>query len=264
MAYTIPATGTQLTDQFRALGVQPGGALMLHTSVKAVGPVLGGPNTLVQALLAALTPAGTLMMYAGWHDFPYLDDFPEEQQAWVMAHHPPFDPAIARAVRDNSLLAECLRTWPGAQRSGHPEASMVAVGARAAWLTADHPMQYSYGVGSPLAKLVEAGGQVLMLGAPLDTITLLHHAEYLAQMRHKNQVHYRCPVLRDGETVWLDFEDYDTGETHDDYEFEDIARDYLAAGRGRQGRVGEAASYLFDAADLTAYAVAWLETRFGA
>jgi len=58
-------------------------------------------------------------------------------------------------------------------------------------------------------------------------------------------------------------EDYDTGEPHDDYTFEGIARAYLAEGRGRQGRVGNAPAYLFDAADLTTFAVGWLEERFG-
>ena len=58
---------------------------------------------------------------------------------------------------------------------------MAAVGAQAEWLTRDHPSDYGYGPGSPLAKLVESGGKVLMLGAPLDTITLLHYAGELRQ-----------------------------------------------------------------------------------
>jgi aminoglycoside 3-N-acetyltransferase len=57
-------------------------------------------------------------------------------------------------------------------------------------------------------------------------------------------------------------EDYNTGEPHDDYTFEGIANAYLAAGRGRQGRVGNAPSYLFDAADLATFAIGWLEPSF--
>jgi hypothetical protein len=58
-------------------------------------------------------------------------------------------------------------------------------------------------------------------------------------------------------------EDCNTGEPHDAFTFEGIAGVYLAAGRGRQGRVGNAPSYLFDAADLATFAVGWLEERFG-
>jgi aminoglycoside 3-N-acetyltransferase len=82
-------------------------------------------------------------------------------------------------------------------------------------------------------------------------------------MRRKAIVRYQCPVLRDGQTVWIDVEDYNTGEPHDDYTFEGIAREYLASGKGRRGTVGNADFYLFDAADLTAFAVDWLEERFG-
>ena len=74
---------------------------------------------------------------------------------------------------------------------------------------------------------------------------------------------YSYPVLRDGEKVWIDVEDFDTGDPHDDYSFEGIAQDYLAAGNGRQGKVGDADTYLFDAADLVRYAINWLEERFG-
>ncbi|WP_406569399.1 AAC(3) family N-acetyltransferase, partial [Burkholderia cenocepacia] len=98
----------------------------------------------------------------------------------------------------------------------NPEASMVALGIQAKQLTQDHPLDYGYGAGSPLAKLVEHKGKVLMLGAPLDTITLLHYAENRARMAHKNIVRYQCPILRDGQKVWVDVEDYDTGKEHAD------------------------------------------------
>ncbi len=259
-----PLTPSQLHESFVTLGIQPGQVVMLHASVKAIGPVLGGPNTILQALLDTLTPSGTLMMYAGWEDIPDdLDDLPElERQRWI-DHFPPFDPATARAVRDNSILAEFLRTWPGAHRSLNPEASMVAVGAQAAALTRDHPLNYGYGRGSPLERLAQANGSVLLLGAPLDTITLLHYAEAIAQMRHKAVVRYGVPLLREGQRVWVEIEDFETGDPHDDYEFEQIAQAYLDSGQGRKGTVGQAAAYLFDAAGLVAFAVEWLETHFG-
>jgi aminoglycoside 3-N-acetyltransferase len=237
---------------------------MLHTSVKAVGPVLGGPNSIIQSLLDVLTPDGTLMMYVGWQDIPdWLDEMTPEEAAHYRAHHPPFDPATSRAVRENSILAEFLRTWPGAHRSLNAENSMVAVGAKAAWITADHPLNFGYGAGSPLEKLTQVGGKVLLLGSPLDTVTLLHYAENRARMRHKNRVHYQYPVLREGQVVWIEVDDFETGEPHADYSFEQIVGEYLGTGKGQRGTVGSATSYLLDAADLTAYAIDWLETRYG-
>lgn len=257
-------THSQLVKAFEALGIAPGQIVMVHASVKSIGKIMGGPNVVVAALLETLTPTGALMMYAGWEDIPdFVSDLAPAVQQLYYAEHPPFDPRISRAVRDHGILAEIVRGWPGAQRSLNPEASMVAIGAQAAWLTQDHPLDYGYGAGSPLAKLVEAHGQILMLGAPLDTLTLLHYAENRAHMRSKRVIHYTCPVLREGSRVWVEVEDYDTGEPHADYSFDEIARAYLAAGNGTQGTIGHAPAYRFDAADLSAFAIAWLEERFG-
>jgi aminoglycoside 3-N-acetyltransferase len=132
----------------------------------------------------------------------------------------------------------------------------------------DHPLQYGYGAGSPLAKLCEVDGQVLLLGVLLDTITLLHHAEHLARMPNKPIVRYRMPVLREGQRVWVEIEEYGSGVLApqrwqgEDY-FITIAREFLASGQGRAGTVGAAQSYLFNAAALKEFGIAWLERTFG-
>jgi aminoglycoside 3-N-acetyltransferase len=261
---TVPHLPSRLRADLRALGVAPGQTVMLHASVKAVGPVMGGPDTILQSLFDVLTPSGTVMMYAGWADIPdFVQELPEDQRVLYVAEHPAFDPATSRSVRDHSVLTEFLRTWPGTRRSLNPESSMVAHGALAEWLTAGHGLDYGYGSASPLAKLVAHGGSVLLLGAPLDTITLLHHAEYHARLRTKRVIRYRCPVLVDDARVWVDVEDFGTGDPHDDYTLEEIALAYLAEHPARQGRVGDASCYLFPAAALADFAVTWLEAHFG-
>jgi aminoglycoside 3-N-acetyltransferase len=255
---------SRLRADLTALGLRTGDTVMLHGSMRAIGPVMGGPTTVAAALLEVLGPTGTLLMYVGWQDLPdMLDELEPDERAAYEREHPPFDPATARAVREHGILAEVVRTWPEAERSLNPEASMVAIGAAARDLTRDHPRDYGYGAGSPLARLIERGGRVLLLGAPLDTITLLHYAEALARLRSKATVHYRYPALVDGQRVWIAVEDFNTGEPHAAYTFTEIARAYLGAGRGHSGMVGHAPAHLFDAADLSAFAIAWLEARFG-
>ena len=75
------------------------------------------------------------------------------------------------------------------------------------------------------------------------------------------------PVLREGKCVWVDIEEFDTdrligGEESANY-FKVIPSEYLASGEGREGAVGAARSYLFDAAPLNAFAIEWLERNFG-
>lgn len=260
-------TRSRIADDLRNLGVLPGETVMLHASVRAIGSVVGGPDVVLQALLDVLTAHGTLMMYVGWEDAPYeLASWPEQRQRAYLEESPPFDPATSRAYRKWSILTEYLRTWPGACRSQHPDGSFAAVGAHAHWLTKDHPLQYGYGPGSPLAKLCDVGGQVLLLGAPFDSLTLLHYAEHLAKVPDKRIVRYRMPVLRDEQRVWVELEEFDTSRGIVDWQggdyFTVIAEDFLKSGRGRSGRVGAAESYLFHAPELVEFAVDWLERTF--
>lgn len=260
-------TRSRLVPDLRRLGIRAGGITMVHTSMSTLGWVIGGSETVVRGLLDALGPDGTLMAYASWADHVYaLSDWPEEHREAYRAEPPRWDPATGEVDRDYGRIPERLRTWPGALRSVHPEASVVAVGPQAGWLTAAH--EDGYGAGSPFARLVEADGQVLMLGAPLETVTLLHHAEAIAAAPGKRTVTYEI-ALADGTTrSYTDIETSHGAYPYeslglDDDEFAVIARDALAAGVGVRGVVGEAECHLFPARELTSFAVAWIDVRFG-
>jgi aminoglycoside 3-N-acetyltransferase len=240
---------------------------MVHTRMSALGWVVGGSETVVRALLDALGPGGTLMAYASWAEHVYaLEDRTEEYRSAYRAEPPRWNPATGEVDPDYGRIPERVRTWPGTRRSAHPEASVVALGPRAEWLTAEH--EDGYGAGSPFARLVEAGGDVLMLGAPLETVTLLHHAEAIASAPGKRTVTYEI-VLADGTTrSYTDIETSGGAYAYDSLgleadEFSVIARDALAAGIGVRGQVGAAECHLFPAADLTRFAVGWIDERFG-
>lgn len=267
-------TRPEIVAGLRELGLRSGGIVMVHTRMSALGWVVGGSQTVVESLLEAVGRDGTVMAYAGWEDDPYhLPLWSSARQAAYLAAMPPFDPDLSGADPENGRIPERIRTWPGARASGGHVMRMVAVGARADWLTADQPWDDPQGVGSPLAKLVEADGDVLMLGAPLDTITLLHHAESLVESPQKRLWTYRIPVPDGDEVVWREVHDQDTSSRGAfPYEgvvrggedaFAVIGRDALAAGCGRSGRVGEAESHLFRARPLVDFAVGWLAERFG-
>ena len=257
-----PFTRASLAADFGALGVMPGDVVMVHAGLRSLGPIAGGVNSVVLALLDAVTPSGTVVASADWESG--VDDWDDPRVADAI---PVFDKRIARAARDHGILAETLRTWPGAARSDHPDASVVAIGPRAEWLCADHPLQFGYGEGSPFAKLLELGATILMLGAPLDTITLLHHAEDAAHIPGKRTIRYRRKLLRDGISTWVEIAEFDTSrpivDGLPDDVFACIAADYLASGRGSRGYVGAAKSVLVDARGLHGFTVQWLEKWAG-
>jgi aminoglycoside 3-N-acetyltransferase len=109
-----------------------------------------------------------------------------------------------------------------------------------------------------------------LLGAPLNSVTLVHHAEAVSEVPGKRRVSYRYPVLEDDERVWRIFSDIDTSEGALPYEsiigeedyLEHIARSALAAGVGRSRPVGEATAYVFEARGLVEHAVGWIERNF--
>lgn len=255
------ATRKSLRADLAALGLVHGDAVLVHAALRKVGPILGGPDTLIDALTDTVGPQGTILGYCDWQLEDEARDNPE-----LRDDIPPFDPLRSRSIRDNGAFPELLRTTPGAKRSASPGASMAALGGRAEWFTSDHAIDYGYGPQSPLGKLVEARGKTLLLGAPRDTMTLLHHAEHLARIPGKRILRYEIPLLIDGKTVWRRVEEFDTANPvvaglDDDY-FATIVTDFLESGRGTTGKVGTADCVLADAAAITTFAVAWLEQRF--
>lgn len=265
-------TRSRLAADLRALGLREGGIAMVHTRMSALGWVIGGSEAVVRALLDALGPEGTLMAYASWAEHVYhAEDRPRAHRDAYLADPPVFDPATGEVDPDYGRIPERVRTWPGALRSAHPEASVVAVGPRAPWLTAEQPPDDGYGSRSPFARLVEAGGQVLMLGAPLDTVTLLHHAEAIARAPGKRRLTFGVRVAGPGGIEDREYTDIDTSRGAYEYErldlpedeFAVLARAALDAGIGVRGRVGEGESHLFGAPELVGFATEWLEARFG-
>lgn len=260
-----PATRRSLAADLSRLGLAAGDAVLVHAALRRVGPIIGGPDAVIAALGDVVGPAGTILAYTDWQGQDgELADAAVYTDPSIRRDIPPFDPLTSRATRDNGAFPELLRTAPGALRSANPGASCAALGGRAAWFTADHALDYGYGPRSPFSKLVAANGKTLLLGAPRDTMTLLHHAEHLADVPSKRVRRYEAPILVDGQTVWRWFEEFDTSDPPDglpdDY-MATVVTDFLDTGRGREGKVGEAPSVLVEAAEIVPFAVEWLEQR---
>jgi aminoglycoside N3'-acetyltransferase len=266
-----PLSAGDLVRDLHRLGVRPGDLLMVHASLRTVGPVAGGPDAVLAALLEAVGPTGTLTAYVSWDRSPYEETLggnrlsPAEKEAW-----PAFDPATAAPYPGWGYLNAVICRHPGARRSGHPDASMAAIGPLAEALVADHPLTSAYGPGSPVARLIDRGGKVLLLGAPLDAVTVLHHSEAIARIPRKRRVHTEMPVLdAHGHKHWVALEDWDSNGITDRFAaaaeaggmdaVETIARAYVMGDRHAEGPVGRAHSYLFDAADIDRFGVRFLE-----
>jgi aminoglycoside N3'-acetyltransferase len=227
-----------LVGDLRRLGVQSPDVVMPHASLRRIG-------ARAEAVIEALdTVAGTVLMNVGPRNDEPFD-----------ALRTPVDPEIG-------VLAEVFRTTPGTLVTDHPEGRFGARGALAQHLLRDPPWHDYYGPGSPLERLVQLGGKVLRLGADMSSLTVLHYAEYLAPVPDKRRVRREHAVVgpSGAEIKIIECLDDSDGivEWHGEDYFELIVRAYLATGRASTGQVGNAATDLFDAADLVQFAATWM------
>lgn len=221
----------EVTHQLRALGVEAGGVLLVHTSFRGTRPVEAGPLGLIASLRDALGANGTLVMPSWWGD----DD-------------EPFDPTTTPVSPDLSIVADTFWRLPGVLRSNHCFA-FAAAGPEAPRITADPLPLPPHIPESPVGRVHDLDGQVLLLGVGHDADTALHLAELLAGVPYR--VPRYCTVLQDGRPVRIDYREND----HCCARFA-FADEWLRAqGLQSEGRVGHAHARLARARDIVAAAL---------
>lgn len=229
-------TRDSLLADLRALGVERGDDLIVHSSLSSLGWVEGGAETVVDALVAAVD-TGTVVV-------------PTFTFGTTDAEGAPFDPDSSPS--HTGAVTEALRTRPDSVRSHHPTHAVGALGADACEIAADHALEASLGADSPLHRVCRRGGRVLLLGVDHTSNSALHVAESLADL----------PFKRGTRRVW-------TAADGDPREV-DVARVGCSQGFGRfgvaadalglpvRGEVGAATAQLLEGRELLELAGALL------
>ena len=171
-----------LVRDLRALGLKPGMDVIVHSSLSRLGHVVGGADTVVDALLSCLGRSGTLLA-------------PSFNHRQASLYNPRTTPTI------NGAIAEAVWRRRDARRSDHPTHAVAAIGRRAAHYTADHARRGIWAAESPIGRLIHEGGHILSLGVDHTTTTAMHVAEIAVPCRCISQFGERDRVVADDGSV---------------------------------------------------------------
>jgi aminoglycoside 3-N-acetyltransferase len=233
-------TRVDLAAGLHALGLRSGDRVVVHASLRSLGPVAGGSETVVDALLDTIGATGLLAVPTFTYD-----------NVTFTGQEPGRTGAISEAVRRRS----------DAVRSCHPTYSVAAVGSGADDLLRGHELYAATDVDTPLDRLASSGGLILLLGVGHTSNTTIHVAEFRAQVPYLDIVFdpdwpRRHMIAASGNPP-LEVE-YDR--------FPGCSRAFAVVERGlrarsaiRDGRVGSAIAQLVRGDGLIAEAVRLLE-----
>ncbi len=185
-------TLTDLVDGFRALGVEAGDTLLVHSSYKSFGPVDGGPQTVIRALELAVDTEhdGTLIM-------PTFNFGFNKGEPWDVRTTP----------SKMGVLTELVRVDPRAKRVFHPFYSFAVLGRHAEMLGG---LRYksAYERNSVFGKLRDLDGKIMVIGLSYtNSMTFFHHIEQMEGVDYRFLKQFTGEVTdADGRTYTDTFE----------------------------------------------------------
>lgn len=250
-----------IVNELRKIGLKENDTVMVHTSLKSMGYICGGAQTVIEALNEVVGEGGTIMMPTqSWKNLDPEDgvhwDADESQWQIIRDNWPAYHKDIT-PTNTMGAVAEMFRKWPGSIRSDHPARSVCANGKHAKYLTKNHDLSNIFGDGSPIARLYELDAKVLLLGVGYDKNTSIHLADVRAVYPSKHDCTEYSAVMENGERVW---KKYDTLFV-DGEDFEDIGKAFEEECSVNIGKIGNAEIRLMKQRDIVDFAVKWIENN---
>ncbi len=243
---------------FKEVGVKKGQAIMVHTSLSSLGYVCGGAQSVIEVLLESVGEEGTIMMPTqSWKNLdPKTGVYWQEPEEWwdaIRENIPAYDKRITPTNTMGSV-SEMFRQWSGTLRSGHPARSVAAWGHYAGYLTENHDLSDIFGDSSPIGRLYELDGYVLLIGVGYDKNTSLHLADVRAEYPGKHTVVESSAIRVDGQRVWKDYETLAV----DGEDFSAIGEAFEQTGQVRHVSLGNGILSMMSQRALVDFAVEWI------
>lgn len=254
-----PNTINSLKQDFEALGIKSGLVLIMHSALSKIGWTVGGPVAVIKALMQILTSEGTLIMptFSGdntepshWENPPVPENWWSKIRNAMPAYHPDITP-----TRGMGVIVDTFRKWPNVLRSNHPISSFAAWGKHAQYITKNHELLTDLGESSPLARIYELDGKILLIGVSHENNSSLHLAEYRSEYPGKQYRLTGSAILMNNERKWVEWEELILNSD----DFEQLGTDFESKFKYIQGKVGLAEAKLFSQRKLIDFALKWFK-----
>lgn len=255
---TIPITIDSLKRDLKALEVKPASTIIMHSALSQIGWTVGGPVSVIKAVIEILTPKGTLVMpsFTGDNSEPSKWENPPVPQEWwdiIRNNMPAYQPSIT-PTRGLGIIAETFRKYPGVIRSNHPISSFAAWGKNAKKITENHELDSDLGENSPLARIYDLDGQILLIGVSHSNNSSLHLAEYRCEYDGKRFTPTGSAIKVKNERKWVVWSELN----HINDDFEKLGHDFEMIIPYKPKKVGLAESRLLSQRKMIDFAVKWI------
>lgn len=230
-------TKEQLQEQIASLGIQGSDTLLLHSSMKSIGKVDGGADTVLDAFSEYLRQGLLVLPTHTWEQMNETGDV--------------FD--VLHSPSCVGILTNLFRQRPGVVRSWHPTHSVAALGDDAvAFTQGEEDMDTPCARGGCWGKLYDRKAKVLFVGVDLSRNTIIHGVEEWAGVPRR---------VTDGHTLFRirtpDGRLLDRPSRRHASPISDLSRNYvkltkplLQRGIARQGKFGDATSIAIEVAPM--------------
>lgn len=254
-------TYEMLYEQLKSCGIDKGHHVMVHTSLSSLGFVIGGEETVIRVLIDLVGDEGTIMMPSQtWKNLDpetgvhWLE--PKEWWPMLREHWPAYDKRVTPAI-GMGAVARMFCVWPGVERSEHPARSVAAFGKYAKYFTDNHDLENIFGEGSPIDKLYEKDGYILLVGVGYDKNTSIHLSETRADFSSKKYTVEHSAMMVNGKRVWIAYETQDV----DDTDFVELGNAYDTDAEIPKYQVGDATVRYLRQKPFVDYCTQWFEAN---
>lgn len=229
-------TKNTLIKDIEHAGIKPNGTLIIHSSMKSLGQVEGGAETVLDVFIEYMKEGLLLFPTHSWSEKNLKDGI----------YNPKTEPSNV------GILPNLFMKRDGAVRSMHPTHSVTAIGSRAS----EYTKRDDSNISTPCPRhgcfggLYDENAQILFLGTTFTSNTYIHAIEEWLDIPNRISKESReIQILQsDGSFQAIDFYPH-IGSTS--LKYDKLLKPMLDMGIVKKVKIGDATSYLVEARPLT-------------